>query len=214
MANPQLIKGVKLEIQSALGAADTITGISNATEAVVTVSNSYSAGDLIVISGVVGMTRINDQVVRVKSATATDFVAEGFDTTDFGTYVSGGQAQKVTSLIAFDNVSQLDLPDASPDEIDNTTIHDDERVIDFGLDGAQKGTLSLIADPLSPAVVEVNNASAKNERRVFRGTLQSGYVVIFNAFATGGRGISGSPGSSATGSVALTMRGKLQWFAS
>ena len=77
MANPTVLRSAKTEIQASLGSNVTITGISNASEAVVTASNSYSAGDLVVISAVVGMPKMNDIVVRVKSPSGTEFTCEG-----------------------------------------------------------------------------------------------------------------------------------------
>jgi hypothetical protein len=214
MANAQVLRNAVTEIQSTLGSDLTITAISNASEAVITATNTLTAGDLVVISGVVGMPKINDRVVRVKSPSGTQFTAEGVNSTNWGTYSSGGVANEVTAFQTFDNISQLDLPDAGPDEIDVTAISDDERKIVFGHDSAQKGTLSLIADPLSAAVVEAAAAATDAKRRVFRVTLQSGYVAIFNAFVSGGTGFSGGVGAAGTASISLTLRNKPQWFAS
>jgi len=214
MANAQVLRNAVTEIQSTLGSDLTITAISNASEAVITATNTLTAGDLVVISGVVGMPKINDRVVRVKSPSGTQFTAEGVNSTNWGTYSSGGVANEVTAFQTFDNISQLDLPDAGPDEIDVTAISDDERKIVFGHDSAQKGTLSLIADPLSAAVVEAAAAATDANRRVFRVTLQSGYVAIFNAFVSGGTGFSGGVGAAGTASISLTLRNKPQWFAS
>jgi hypothetical protein len=214
MANAQVLRNAVTEIQSTLGSDLTITAISNASEAVITATNTLTAGDLVVISGVVGMPKINDRVVRVKTPSGTQFTAEGVNSTNWGTYSSGGVANEVTAFQTFDNISQLDLPDAGPDEIDVTAISDDERKIVFGHDSAQKGTLSLIADPLSAAVVEAAAAATDANRRGFRVTLQSGYVAIFNAFVSGGTGFSGGVGAAGTASISLTLRNKPQWFAS
>lgn len=214
MANAQILRNTVVEIQSALGTALTITGISQATEAVVTATNSLSTGDLVVITGVVGMIKMNDRVVRVKSATASDFVCEGVDSTNFTAWVSGGQGFEVTTTVPFDNISQISLPDAPPDEIDVTAISDAERQLLFGHDAAQKGTITLIADPLSAAVMEVTKAGDNRTRRVFKVTLESGYVAIFNAFCAGGAGFDGGVSAAGTSQVSLTLKNKPQWFAS
>ena len=139
---------------------------------------------------------------------------KGIDSTNFGTYGSAGVANDVATFQTFDNITQMDLPDAPPDEIDITAISDDERKIIFGHDGAQKGTLSLIADPLSPAVLEVAKASDTATRRVFRHTFQNGYVAIYNTLLSGGVGFSGGVGAAGTSTVSATLRKKPQWFAS
>ena len=210
-----ILRNAVVQIQTALASAKTITGITKVTEAVITATHDYSVGDYILIEAVGGMTQINNRVVRVKSVSTTvSFVAEGLDSTDFTAYTSGGTAKKITLGASFDNITQLDLPDGAPDEVDVTTIHDDEKQIEFGHQSAQKGTLSLIANPLATAVVEVQTASTALERRAFLVTLASGQKALFNAYCAGGSGFSGGVGAAGTAQISLTLRNKPQWFAS
>lgn len=214
-ATPLILRNAVMQIQTALAAAKTITGISKVSEAVVTATHDYSAGDYVLIQSVGGMTQINDMVVRIKSVSTTvSFVCEGLDSTNFTTYTSGGTAKKITFGGSFDNITNLSLPDSSPDELDITSIHDDERQIAFGHASAQKGTMSCIANPLSTAVGEVQTADAAQERRAFLLTLANGYKALFNAYCSGGRGFDGSVGSAATAQISLTLRKKPQWFSS
>lgn len=215
MANAQILRNAVIQIQTALAAAKTITAISKASEAVITGTHDYSIGDYILIQSVGGMTQINNRVVRVKSVSTTvSFVAEGVVSTNWTTYTSGGTAKKITFGASFDNVTNVSLPDASPDEVDSTTIHDDERQIVFGHAAAQKGSFACLADPLATAIVEVQTADAAQERRAFLMTLTSGYKALFNAYCSGGTGFEGGVGAAGTGQVSLTLRNKAQWFAS
>lgn len=214
-ATALIFRNAVVQIQTALAAAKTITAISKVSEAVITGTHDYSVGDYILISAVGGMTQINDRVVRVKSVTTTvSFVAEGINSTNWTTYTSGGTAQKITFGASFDNITQVELPDAAPDEVDITSIHDDERQIVFGHNAAQKGTLSLIANPLSTAVIEVQTASAAQARRGLLVSLSSGQKALMNGFVSGGAGISGGVGAAGTGQISLTLRNAPQWFAS
>lgn len=214
-ATALVLRNAVVQIQTALATAKTITGISKVSEAVVTATHDYSVGDYVLLYGIVGMTQMNYRVVRVKSVSTTvSFVCEGVDSTNFTTYSSAGSAQKITFGASFDNITQLDLPDSSPDEIDVTAIHDDERQIVFGHASAQKGTLSLIANPLATAVVEVQTADAAAARRAFLVTLSSGQKALFNAYCSGGAGFSGGVGAAGTAQISLTLRNRPQWFAS
>ena len=214
-ATALILRNAVVQIQTALAAAKTITAISKASEAVITGTHDYSVGDYILIESVGGMTQINDRVVRVKTVSTTvSFVAEGVNSTGWTTYTSGGTAKKITFGASFDNITQIELPDSAPDEVDITSIHDDERQIVFGHNAAQKGTLSLIANPLATAVVEVNTASAANARRALLVTLSSGQKGLMNAFVSGGQGFSGGVGAAATGQISLTLRNAPQWFVS
>lgn len=210
-----ILRNAALQIQTALAAAKTITAITKVSEAVITGTHDYSIGDYVLIEAVVGMTQINNRVVRVKSVSTTvSFVAEGLDSTNFTTYASGGTAKKITFGASFDNITQFDLPDGAPDELDVTTIHDDEKQIEFGHQSAQKGTLSLVANPLATAVIEVQTASKALTRRAFLLTLASGQKALFNAYCAGGAGFSGGVGAAGTAQISLTLRNAPQWFAS
>lgn len=214
-ATALILRNAVVQIQTALATSKTITAISKASEASITATHDYSVGDYILISAVGGMTQINDRVVRVKTVSTTvSFVAEGVNSTGWTTYTSGGTAQKITFGASFDNITQIELPDAAPDEVDITSIHDDERQIVFGHNAAQKGTLSLIANPLATAIVEVQTASAANARRALMITLSSGQKALMNAYVSGGAGFSGGVGAAGTGQVSLTLRNAPQWFAS
>ena len=70
-ATALILRNAVVQIQTALAAAKTITGISKVSEAVVTATHDFSIGDLVLIEAVVGMTQINDRVVRVKSVSTT-----------------------------------------------------------------------------------------------------------------------------------------------
>lgn len=214
-ATALILRNAVVQIQTALATAKTITAISKASEASITATHDFSIGDIILIEAVVGMTQINDRVVRVKTVSTTvSFVCEGLDSTNFTTYASGGTAKKITLGASFDNITQFDLPDSAPDKLDITTIHDDEKQEAFGHDSVQEGTLSLIANPLATAILEVQSASKANARRAFMVTLASGQKAIFNAYCSGGSGMSGGVGAVATAQISLTLRNKPQWFAS
>lgn len=73
----------------------TITGITNAATAVVTVSaiGSLQNGDLIIIQGVEGMTEVNfdgSNIYTVANIVGSTFQLQGINSTGFGVYTSGG----------------------------------------------------------------------------------------------------------------------------
>lgn len=211
---PILLLDTSVEMQSALGTDITITGISKASEAVVTASNSLTAGDLVVIKSVAGMVEINNRVVRVKAPSGTEFTCEGLDSTNFTTYASGGVANEVSTLLAFDNATTFNFPEPSPNRLDATTIHGNQKVEIFGLDDAATLTMNMNSDPTAAHVVELRAASRAKTTRAFRVTLQDGKVLIFNAYVAGGRGLDGSAGAIATSSAEMTLAADEQYFTS
>jgi len=212
---PILLTDTTIQVQTSLGSDLTITGISQASEAVVTATHALSVGDIVVISGVVGMTQINNKVVRVGSVNTTvDFTCEGLDSTNYTAWASGGVANEVTLGASFDNVTNLSLPDQTANRITVTAVSDNEEQQIQGLDAAPTGSFSVNADPLSATSAVLAAASDDKLRRVFVVTLKNGYVGIMNAFVSGGAGIDGAAGAVATGTVSLTLRNRPQWFAS
>ena len=81
----------------------TITGISNAAQAVVTATNTFTSNDYgvttVTFHNVVGMTQINTLSGVVQSATGSTFTVN-INTSSFSTYVSGGQANIITGIPA------------------------------------------------------------------------------------------------------------------
>lgn len=81
----------------ASGTAKTITGISNANPGVVTASNNFINGDYVYITGVKGMTQVNNKIYVVANATSASFKLSGVNTNTnngYNVYTSGGTVTK------------------------------------------------------------------------------------------------------------------------
>lgn len=87
--------------------AQDITGITNASPAVVTYSGSdtYANGNEVYITGVLGMTQINGRFFKVANVNSgantfelTDVDGNNFDTTTYGTYTSAGTVAEVYEI--------------------------------------------------------------------------------------------------------------------
>lgn len=130
-----------------LETADTITGITKASPAVVTTSGAhgFSTGDNVYITGVVGMTEINrpNKAYQVGSTTSTTFeVLEiggaNINSSAYTTYSSAGSAEKIyeitspydladidnVSYVQFGNSIYLAHPDYAPRKLTRTATTD------------------------------------------------------------------------------------------
>lgn len=94
-------KGTTFFVFTSLGTAQTVSGISNATEAVVTcTAHTFVNGDYVFIDS--GWGRLNKRAFRVKSVTTNTFVLEGMDTTNTEFYPAGsgaGTAKKANTPV-------------------------------------------------------------------------------------------------------------------
>jgi len=78
-----------------LQAAKTITGITQATEAVVTsAAHGYSSADFVLIESVAGMTELNGRYHTITVLTSSTYKLNGEDSTTYTAYSSGGTSKK------------------------------------------------------------------------------------------------------------------------
>ncbi len=78
-----------------------ITNITNADPAVVTdVAHGYADGDQVLITGVAGMTQVNDRAFTILLVDADNYQLLGIDSTSYSGYTGSGTAQKVLSRAA------------------------------------------------------------------------------------------------------------------
>lgn len=99
-----------------------ITGLSNAANASVTATHSFTSADVgvtvVTFHGVVGMTQINGLSGVIQSVTSTTSFTVNIDTTNFGTYVAGtagltgGFANVITGAPANTLYGNVSLPTA------------------------------------------------------------------------------------------------------
>ncbi|HEY1182235.1 MAG TPA: hypothetical protein VGE56_08030, partial [Rhodocyclaceae bacterium] len=86
---------VQVAIQSALAAADTITGVTKADPGVVTATGHGIADGSYVKVSAEGMHQIDGRVFRVDGGDTNTFQLEGEDTTLYDTFTSGS-AEAIT----------------------------------------------------------------------------------------------------------------------
>lgn len=90
-------QGTRVKIATAALAGKTITAITKANGAVVTSStHGLAVGTVVVITGVVGMTELNDRAFVITAQDTNTFTLGGVDSTNYTTYASGGTATPQT----------------------------------------------------------------------------------------------------------------------
>lgn len=214
MATAKVWKNVAVAVQSALAAAKTITGITNANPGVATsTSHGYSNGDIVYLS-VVGMYQLNVKAVRVAGVTTDTFQLEGVDTTLFDTFTSG-TAEKATLGTSITTATTISASGGSFDLIDATTIHGNAREEIPGLPESTKFTMDHIWDVSDAGLLALKTASDNQARRIFKFTFGSGgQIMLFAGYV----GASLLPGGAAqqlvTTPTIITMSGTPTYYAS
>lgn len=129
----------------------TITGITNANPAVVSVVNTASVGETVYISGVGGMTQINDQYYKIIARTAGTitlgdiFTGANIDSSAWGVYTGGGTLSRVYQIdtpYTFDELEMLKVAQ----NVDKMIIcHPDHEARELTLVAADQWILLTIA---------------------------------------------------------------------
>lgn len=89
-------------------ATKTITAVTKANPAVVTASShGFSNGDRVYITGVVGMTQLNNREFTVANQTTNTFELSGINSTGFDTYSSAGVAGKIVEITTTYSVTEI-----------------------------------------------------------------------------------------------------------
>ena len=89
-------------------ASQTITAITRANPAVVTISShTFTNGDRIFIKDVVGMTQVNNREFTVANAGVNTFELSGVDSTNFDAYASAGTAATIVEVTTTYSVTDI-----------------------------------------------------------------------------------------------------------
>lgn len=140
-------------IATAFGGSLTVTGISNAGEAVVTsTAHGLVNGDTVEMRSAWG--RLEKRAFRIKGVTANTFVLEGADTSNLTFFPAGGGAGSVRKVTTFVQLTTVMNPTASGGEPKKVTYKFVESETEFSInDGfaSVNRSLELDADSIGSA---------------------------------------------------------------
>lgn len=168
-----------VQMQSAIAAAQTITGITKASPGVITTSGTLPTNGSYVLLEVAGMRQLNNRVFKVSGATGSTFNI-GQDTTLFDTFTTG-TFKVVTLGLAFDSIRDLQSSGGDPVFEDTTSIHDAEDLQDIVSSSPQSITGTHNWAPTEPALVAMNQAFIARQPRAFRFGDPDGAEYLFYA---------------------------------
>jgi len=201
-----------LKVNTAVGSAKTITGASQANPCVVTGTHDFAVGDIVKITGIVGMTELNGRAFVVTAiGTTVDFTLGGVDSTGYTAYASGGSAVEQT-MTAVGNIKDFTIDQDAAAEIDVTNLASVRKEFMLGLAGSWTMSCSMDIDSTDTGQTELIDAQNDGLSRAFSVTLASGkifagigYVMSFGA--------GGSSDSVVSGTLSVRGTGQPSWFA-
>lgn len=170
---------VSIAVQSALATAITISSISKANPGVVTYTGTDPSNGDYVILDVWGMYQMDETIVRVANvnAGANTFECEGFDTSSYDTF-SSGTGQVITFGTTLSIVRGLQGSGGDFQEIDDTTVHDQVRVVIPGVANPISYNLECRWDPSDTGLIALVAASRAKAKRAIKVTFPSGAKML------------------------------------
>lgn len=213
MANAILWTNVQVSIQSAIAAADTITGITKANPGVVTsTGHGWADGDYVYYN-VEGMYQLDERIVRVDNVTANTAELEGLDTTNFETF-SSGAGQVVTFGTSVTTAVGISGSGGDFEFADVTTIHDAARKQIPSFSSALTFTFDMIFDPADAALAALKAASDLKAKRAMKITWSTGAIMVLNGYVGASLTPTGNAGELVKTSVVFTAFGSPTYYAS
>lgn len=204
--------GTIFAIATAFAAAKTVTGISNAAEAVVScTAHGYSVGDIVQLYS--GWGRLNRRVARVKSVLTDSFVAEGINTTNTEFFPAGSGGGTVRKVNTFQQINKILNPSNSGGEAKNITVKflesDVEENINDGFTAITE-TFDIDADEFGQAsynaLVSLTDVQTDT---VLKKTLKSGSLIFTPCRVAINENVKMADGSIMTNAVSINGNGRL-----
>lgn len=176
--------GTVHSVATLLAAVKTITGISNAGEAVVSaVAHGYSVGDIVLVYS--GWGRLNFRGFRVKSVTSDTFVLEGANTSNTDFFTPGGGAgtvRKVTTWVDLDKTLNHNTSGGDAKTVNVKFLESDvELALNDGFNAVQR-TFDMDADMIgTPAYSALKMLSETGADTIVRRRTKAGAISLLPA---------------------------------
>lgn len=177
-------RNTRLEVESTLDSARTITAITKAATSVATAAaHGYINGDIVSLINIQGMSELDGQIIRAANITTNTFDLEGIDTTLFGTFTSG-TAQKISVWATVSNSTSVSAGSPAKDWLESTTLLDSEKQYLPGFDDTPELTVNVLTDPFIAAMIKIETAARLGNALGFRMTLSDNTRRVFRGFPT------------------------------
>lgn len=207
-----LPSGTLLSVATAFATAKTVTGISNAAEAVVScTAHGYQVGDIVQIYSAWG--RLNRRAVKVKSVLTDSFVAEGIDTSNTEFFPSGSGGGTVRKVSTFTQISKYLNSNSSGGEPRTVTVRfmddDVETTLNDGFTAVQE-TFDIDADQYgSGAYTALRQLSEVQTDTILKKTLKNGSVIYTPCTIALNENVRMADGQILTNTVSISGNGRI-----
>ena len=208
MANVSLWSNVQVAVQSAIGAAQVVSGITKANPGVATyVGTDPANGDYFYLTSQ-GMTQVDGRVFRVANVNTggNTLELEDENTTSYDTF-SSGNLYPLTFGTTLATATSVSGTGGDFDFIDTTTIHSAVKSQIPGAANPATYTFENIWDVADAGLIALKAASQLKALRAIRFTFSNGQKLVFMGYVGASLLPVGQAQDKVTTSVVITMFG-------
>lgn len=176
----QKTQGTLLAIATATAATKTITGITSASPPVVSsTSHGYTAGQIVYIDAVVGMTQVNKRAFVVANPATNTFELKGIDGSGYTAYVSGGTAALKTMTNVGEIAAINSLFDGESNEIEVTNLASTAEEFLLGIQRFGSNSMTVYCpSPNDTGQTRLRALKALQSAETISITLPSGQIAV------------------------------------
>ena len=215
-------QGALLKVETARASAKLVTNITAANPPVLTsASHGYSDGDIVYVSGVVGMTELNgrafivDDTTSVSPTTPNSFELKGIDASAYTAF--DDQSPETASsykctMSAIAEVSSVAGFDGTAPEIDVTHLRSVAKEYLLGLQDFGNVTLNIFLKDGDTGQTKLRTLKSSGNAAVFTITLSDNTVACFVGRVSQ-MTFSAERDGAVSGQVTIRVTGEPAWFA-
>jgi hypothetical protein len=178
-----LPNGISWALATAYTAALNVTAATNASEAVLTVANTYANGEI--VEYVCNWSKASNRLFRVKAAAAGNITLEGLDTTSVVMFPAGngvGTVRKVSTWTTITQVMDVQSSGGDPQYASYGFMDQDFETQIPSVTSAQSLAITIGDDPALPGYIALRNAAAVRAVAGLRANMPAGGVILYNGY--------------------------------
>lgn len=176
-----LPNGIVLALATAYATALTVTAASNASAAVLTVTNTLAINDYVEFTS--GWSRANNRIFRLSAVSGTTVTLEGFDTTSTTLFPIGSGTGSIRKINTWTQITQIMGCTSSGGEPQYQTYSFLEQDYDSQIPtttSAQSLALEIADDPALAGYQALKTVAQTRAVTALRATLPAGGFILYN----------------------------------
>jgi hypothetical protein len=176
-----LPNGIVLALATAYAGSLTVTAATNASPAVLTVTNTLSIGDYVEFTS--GWSNANNRIFRLSAVSGTTVTLEGFDTSLVVNFPAGSGTGAIRKITTWTQISQIMGCTSSGGDPQYQTYSFLEQNFDSQIPtttSAQSLALEIADDPNLAGYVAVKAVALTRAVTALRATLPAGGFILYN----------------------------------